>query len=377
MKYSEYLTQYDCLEGNEDKLWFIASRYSSLMEIDRKSGYIRELYSIKSELQYRTFVIVDNRFLLFPSGKGKVIEYCTTDESVKYHDMPDFIFANGTNWSARHIQIGEDIYFFWVNPAIIHLNIRTWKWKLLDVTKTLGKYDVKCPIWFRNIPFVCDKDIYFHGGMSEFIIRLSRENDEYELIELSVPEKIKRVDNITCRDGRIWVQGISGDKNICILVCDDWHSFECYEVCGFLIDGCNLSSNMFCFYISEVINDELLLLPGAYDKAFLISEEGIIKDVSNQFPLVSKDKLRDDWISAYNYVIGNEVLGHFVIIHPHSSQVVDVNIKDGTTTISKLGLPGEFIAKLFNKELSDVDNMMYENNWDVSDMIYGIQYSKK
>ena len=56
MDKSGYLMQYDCLTGNEYKLWYIASRLSSLIEINRVTGEAKELFSLKKEGQYRSLV---------------------------------------------------------------------------------------------------------------------------------------------------------------------------------------------------------------------------------------------------------------------------------------------------------------------------------
>lgn len=72
MDKSGYLMQYDCLTGDKYKLWYIASRFSSLIEINRVTGEAKELFCLKEKGQYRSLIKDGDRLLLIPAREGRI-----------------------------------------------------------------------------------------------------------------------------------------------------------------------------------------------------------------------------------------------------------------------------------------------------------------
>lgn len=324
MSKKEYLMQYDYLAGDRDKLWYIASRFSSLMEIDRVTGKVKEVLSLKKEGLYRSLIKDGNRLLLVPAKMGYLWIYDITDGKAKSQVLPDEIFCKGLNWSAKYIRLEKHVYFSWASPVIVKYNLSSGQWQLLTEWRKLFPRDCKYDNWFPNDSFFYDGFLYFQIGTSRMILKLNLNSDEFEVLSLCMPEQVVSIDNTVFSNGELWMECTNDDDMISIYRCRDWNTFQCEKILDLKM-GMDGNGNIRMFSIMEKIGNKLLLLPGNYDKAYIFNITDRTVYIANQYPTVSCDKLRSDWFSAFNYYKGLRLEGKFLVIHSWTQQLIEVS----------------------------------------------------
>lgn len=352
-----YLMQYDCMTGDEHKLWYIASRFSSLMELDRKTGVIKELLSLKREGRYRALIKDGNRLLLVPSRQGNLWTYDVSNGKTTSCPVPDMVFQEGNNWSAQYIRLGNFVYFSWADPVIVRYDLSEGQWKVLTVWKKLLPKDCLYKRWFFSEPFFYDGFLYFQIGTSRMILKLNPDNNKFELVYLQISEKIVSIDNILFSDGKLWLECRNSDGAASIYCCKDCGTFRCERIYDFDLEAVSDGHTKY-LWVMERIGDKLLLLPKCHDKAYLLNVEDQTVCVTDRFPTVPCDNFRLDGL-GYNYYKGVRLSGSFLIIHSWTHQLIEVDCDECKVKKKPIKLSDNTLDRIIENELG-ADAICYE-----------------
>lgn len=350
MNKKEYLMQCDCLVGDENKLWYIASRFSSLMEINRMTGEVKELFSLEKEGQYRSLIKDGNKLLLFPAGAGRLWIYDIADEKIISCSIPKEVFYEGQNWSAKYIRLGNCVYFNWESPVIVKYNLSDNKWQVLTEWRKWIPRDCQQENWFPNEAFFHDGFLYFQIGRSRLVLRLNPDTDEFDMLSLHIPKRVVSINNITFSNGELWMECQNNDNRASIYCCRNWSSCQCEKILELDIIS-NNSVKMFS--IMEKLGDKLLLLPGSYDRAFLIHIKERKVYETEQYPVVSCDRLNSDWFSAFNYYKGLKLNKKFLVVHSWTHQLIETNEDRDDVKRIPIIFMGETLEKMKKNEFED------------------------
>ena len=351
MHKKEYLMQYDCLIGDEYKLWYIASRFSSLMEICRTTGEVRELYSLKKEGRYRSLIKDGNRLLLVPAGIGNLWVYDITNGKTISYPIPNEIFHEGDNWSAKYIRLGKYIYFSWASPVIVKYDCSGDRWQLLTQWKGLIPKDCQCENWFLNESFFYDEFLYFQIGTSNMMLKMNPDNNMFEVVSMQLPEQVASIDNTVFSNRILWMECINDNGTISIYCCRDWSTWKCEKILDLKMDMIG-NVGVRRFTIMEKIGNQLILLPGSYDKVCLINVEDRTAYISDQYPTVSCDKLTSDWFSMFNYYKGLKLSGQFFVVHPWTHQLIEISEEGGNIKRIPIIFSDETLNKVIKREFN-------------------------
>lgn len=352
MDKKSYLMQYDCLTGDEYKIWYIASRFSSLMEIDRSTGAATELLSLQKEGRYRTLIKDGNRLLLIPVEEGNLWIYDITNGKTTSYAVPDIVFCEGRNWSAKYIRFGKFIYFSWENPVIVRYDLVNDEWKLLTEWRKLLPKDCLYNNWFQNDGFLNNGFLYFPIGTSRMILKLNPNNNKFEMLSLQIPESVASINNNFFSDGELWSECKNVDGTVSIYCCKDWETFQCERVYDFDIDTVD-SGGTRIFSIIEKIGDDLLLLPGNYDKVYLLNVKEKAAYVTNRFPTVPCDNLKPDWFSAFNYYRGLRLNKNFLVIHSWTQQLIEIGEEGYKVKKIPITVSDEVLGRIIKNEFKN------------------------
>ena len=112
--------------------------------------------------------------------------------------------------------------------------------------------------------------------------------------------------------------------------------------------------NIKLFSIMERIGDDLLLLPGSHDKAYLLNVQDRTVHVTDCFPTVPCDSLRPDWFSAFNYYKGFRLKESFLTIHSWTHQLIEA-VTDGDE-VKKIPITfsDEILDRIIKNEFKNV-----------------------
>ena len=344
-----YLMQYDCLTGDEYKLWYIASRCSSLIEINRITGEAKELFSLKKEGQYRSLIKDENKLLLIPAETRNFWVYNIKNGKTRSYLIPDEMFCEGYNWSAKYIRWGKYIYFNWASPVIVKYDLLSGEWQLFTKWRDLIPEDIKYENWFPNKSFFYDGFLYFQIGTSQMMLRLNPDNNDFDVFSLCVPECVVSIDNTGFSNDELWIECKNDNGTISIYCCKDWNTYRCEKILDLNMDVYD-NGSIRIFSIIEKIGDKLLLLPGNYDKTYLIDVKARKVHICDQYPIVSRDKLKFDWFSAFNYYRGLRLEGHFLVMHPWTHQLIEISGNGNSVRKIPVIFSEEILDRIINQE---------------------------
>lgn len=352
MDKKKYLMQYDCIIGDEHKVWYIASRFSSLMEIDRITGEAKELLSLKEEGQYRTLIKDENRLLLFPAGQGHLWTYDIMARKTLSYPIPDMVFRKERNWSAKYIRLGNCVYFSWASPVIVRYDLSGGEWKVMTEWRKLLPKDCLYENWFQNEAFFYDGFLYFQIGTSQILLKLNPNRNEFNVLSLQISEMVKSIRNLTVSDGELWSECLNIDGTVSIYRCKDWNTLQCEKVYDFNKDTAG-NGDIKLFSIMERIGDNLLLLPGSHDKAYLLNVQDRVVHRTDCFPTVPCDSLRPDWFSAFNYYKGLRLKGTFLTIHSWTHQLIEADIDGVEVRKIPITFSDEILDRVIKREFEN------------------------
>jgi len=368
MDKSGYLMQYDCLTGNEYKLWYIASRLSSLIEINRVTGEAKELFSLKKEGQYRSLVKNKDQLLLIPAKKGRLWIYDIKDGKTMSYSIPNEIFQEALNWSAKYIKLENHIYFSWASPLIVKYDLLNNQWTVLKEWRKLLFGGDQHENWFPNETFFHDGFLYFQIGTSRTILKLNPKNDEFSILSLYLPKQVVSIDNTRYSNGELWMECKNDNGTVSIYRCSEWNDCICERIIDLRINM-SVSGEARVFSIIEAIGDKLLLLPGNYDKAYLLDIEKRKLCVSDDYPSVSCDKLIPNWFSAFNYYKGIKLGNQLITIHSWTHQLVEINEDESGVKKIPLFFSDEVLNRIVKREFDNIA-MNNEGVLGLSDFIH-------
>lgn len=365
-----YLMQYDCITGDEHKLWYIASWFSYLMEIDRATGEMKVLLSLKREGHYRALIKDGNRLLLVPSGKGNLWSYDVTNGETESCPVPDSVFQEGENWSAQYIRLGNFVYFSWASPVIVRYDLSECQWKVLTEWKKLLPKDCVCKQWFWNAPFFYDGFLYFQVETSRMILKLNPNNNNFDMVSLQIPEGIVSIDHMLFSNGELWLECRNADGAASIYCCRDCSTFQCERIYDFDMEAVGNGHIRF-LWLMEKVGDKLLLLPKCHDKAYLLNVENQTVDVMNQFPAVSCDRMRTygEGRFKFNYYRGFRLRNSFLIMHSWTHQLIEVDCDECNVKEIPITLSDNMFDRIIKEEL-EVGAIHYEGFLGLEDLLY-------
>lgn len=370
-----YLMQHDCLTADENKLWYIASRFSSLIEINRITGEARELFSLKKEGQYRALIKDKNKLLLIPAGTGYLWIYDIVDRETMFYPIPDEVFYEGQNWSAKYIKLDNYVYFSWASPVIVKYDLSDGQWKSLTKWRELLPIDFQCDNWFLNETFSYNGFLYFQIGTSKMILKLNPDNDEFDIVSLHISEKVVSIDNTVLSNDELWIKCRNSNGTVSIYYCRNWNTYQCEKFLDINIESVN-DNDIRMFSIIERMENKLLLLPGRYDKVWILNIENKTISVSDRYPTVFCDRLRPDWFSAFNYYKGLKINGKFLVIHPWTHQLIEINEDEGDAKNIPIRFSDEILEEMIKNEFENAA-IYREGILNLDDFIQYVRFSRE
>ena len=325
----EIFFQYDNIVGEDNKLWYLASRFSTLMEIDRMTGETKMMFWAKKANKYRSFIKRENEFIFFPEGKGDVCFYDSISGESKYEKIPDDLgFEDNANWSVGVIQYNNYVFFYSRDPVITRYDINSGEWVVLRHWIEDVEEISSVAACFRNDPIVLNNKICFIIGELMKVLEIEPETGSSKIIDIKFDDKPEAImQGITIGNG-LYLQ-VKDKDGIKLYKCDDIEGQSTNFLCD--VDTNNINNVSF---IMKKIRNNIVLFPLHFDKAYRYD---LTNNILDEFdvPVAPMNELKNDWLSNNNYcnpvavdgsVVGiNSILGKLVSVDCES---LSINSKD-------------------------------------------------
>lgn len=363
MRREEYLTQYDSIVGDEKKLWFIASRFSSLMEIDRRTGRLVMLMDLSLCGKYRSLIKANDELIIVPDTSTELVTYNIVTKKKKRTSVPTNLYLENKNWSAKYICYDQFVFFNWSSPIIIKYDIKSEEWTTYGEWRDFLPNSFVADNWFPNEPFVCDRKVFFQVGNSEHLIIFDLSVDRIEHKRLVFKDTLSEVKIMDFTDGILYLQGKDKNNRIKLFQCSDFEGLKCNPI-NVYPDNNSLDKD---YSIIKKMGKSLFLIPGKGDCFCSVDINKGTISYENLIPVVDKNTLREDWFSSFNYYRGTRINNQFVTLHSWTHSMITIN-DDGEVSNVPLIYGDEVVNKLLESTFK-LNGLLKENEFELSDLL--------